>query len=295
MGTARRGDGAETRRRRRRRDRRAQCAARPAHHAARDGCPRAGHACDGRGGDARSLQPDQPARGQQGRLSGAAARGDGLRGGRTMSDFAALVLHGETGKVKPRIERLDETALPTGDVTVAVEYSTLNYKDGMILSGLGRLVRKYPHIPGVDFAGTVERSDSPDFKPGDKVVLTGWRVGEAQWGGYAQKARVKSSMLVKLPAGLSAKQAMAIGTAGFTSMMAVMALERHGLKPGAGEVLVTGAAGGLRSGAVTPLSRPRHPGAPAAGRAAPPDYLPGLGAPPPLDPAVLAQAPERPP
>src|SRR5580704_113341 len=130
-----------------------------------------------------------------------------------MGDFTALVLHEAGGKVAPRIERVDEAALPEGDVTVAVEYSTLNYKDGMILEGLGRLVRKYPHIGGVDFAGTVERSDSPDVKPGDKIVLAGWRVGEAQWGGYAQKARVKASMLVKLPAELSAKRAMAIGTA----------------------------------------------------------------------------------
>src|SRR3954447_7578740 len=107
-----------------------------------------------------------------------------------MSNFTALVLHETAGKVEPRIERVDETALPPGDVTVAVEYSTLNYKDGMILNGLGRLVRKYPHVPGVDFAGIVERSASSAFRPGDRVVLTGWRVGEARWGGYAEKARV---------------------------------------------------------------------------------------------------------
>jgi acrylyl-CoA reductase (NADPH) len=116
-----------------------------------------------------------------------------------MSDFNALVLHEAGGKIEPRIERVDEAALPPGEVTVSVEYSGLNYKDGMILNGLGRLVRKYPHIGGIDFAGTVERSDSPDFKPGDAVVLTGWRVGETQWGGFAQKARVKASMPVKLP------------------------------------------------------------------------------------------------
>src|SRR5882724_9780034 len=131
-----------------------------------------------------------------------------------MSDFTALVLHEADGKVAARIERVAEAALPPGEVTIAVEYSTLNYKDGMILNGLGRLVRKYPHVPGVDFAGTVERSDAPGFTPGDKVVLTGWRVGEAQWGGYAQKARVKASMPVKLPPGLTTKRAMAIGTAG---------------------------------------------------------------------------------
>src|SRR5712672_2938046 len=116
-----------------------------------------------------------------------------------MANFRALVLHEEGGKVAPRIEAVDEARLPPGEVLVAVEYSTLNYKDGMILNGIGRLVRSYPHVPGIDFAGTVERSDMPDFKPGEKVVLTGWRVGELHWGGYAQKARVKAAQLVKLP------------------------------------------------------------------------------------------------
>jgi acrylyl-CoA reductase (NADPH) len=211
-----------------------------------------------------------------------------------MSDFTALVLHEENGKVVPRIERVATASLPAGDVTVAVEYSTLNYKDGMVLKGIGRLVRKYPHVPGVDFAGTVERSDSPDFKPGDKVVLTGWRVGEAQWGGYAQKARVKAGMLVKLPAGLSTKRAMALGTAGFTAMLAVMALERHGLKPGDGEVLVTGAAGGLGSVAVAVLARLGHQVTASTGRAAAHDYLRALGASAIIDRASLARKPERP-
>jgi len=211
-----------------------------------------------------------------------------------MSEFTALVLREESGKVTPHIERVAESDLPAGDVIVAVDYSTLNYKDGMILNGLGRLVRKYPHVPGVDFAGTVERSDSPDFKPGDKVVLTGWRVGEAQWGGYAQKARVKSSMLVKLPDGLSAKRAMALGTAGFTAMLAVMALERHGLKPGAGEVLVTGAAGGLGSVAIAVLARLGHQVTASTGRSATHDYLRGLGAGAIIDRALLAKTPERP-
>jgi acrylyl-CoA reductase (NADPH) len=155
--------------------------------------------------------------------------------------FKALVLREvNEGNVESRIETLSETVLPEGDVTVAVEHSTLNYKDGMILQGLGRLVRRYPHIPGIDFAGTVERSDSPRFRLGDKVILTGWRVGELHWGGYAQKARVKSDWLVRLPEGMTTEQAMAVGTAGFTVMLAVMALERHGLRPGDGEVLVTG-------------------------------------------------------
>ena len=211
-----------------------------------------------------------------------------------MSDFTALVLHEEGGEVSPRIERVAASALPAGDVTVAVEYSTLNYKDGMVLKGLGRLVRKYPHVPGVDFAGTVEHSDSPAFKPGDKVVLTGWRVGEAQWGGYAQKARVKADMLVKLPAGLSAKRAMALGTAGLTAMLAIMALERHGLKPGDGAVLVTGAAGGLGSVAVAVLARLGHQVTASTGRAATHDYLRELGAATLIDRALLAKKPERP-
>src|SRR6516162_451641 len=157
-----------------------------------------------------------------------------------MAMFRALVLHEEGGKVVPRIEMVDEALLPAGEVTVAVECATLNYKDGLILQGLGRLVRAYPHIPGIDFAGTVERSEAPEFAPGDPVILTGWRVGEAQWGGYAAKARVKASFLVRRPDGLTARQAMAVGTAGLTAMLAVMAIEHHGLRPGAGDILVTG-------------------------------------------------------
>src|ERR1043166_1805960 len=168
-----------------------------------------------------------------------------------MTSFRALVLHEEGGKIVPRLEILDESRLSAGEVTVAVEYSTLNYKDGMILEGQGRLVRAYPHVPGVDFAGTVLASD---FRAGDPVILTGWRVGELHWGGYAERARVPANFLVRRPEGLSAKQAMAIGTAGFTAMLAVIALERHGLKPDAGDVLVTGAAGGVGSIAVSLLS-----------------------------------------
>src|SRR5260221_4732467 len=144
-----------------------------------------------------------------------------------MGSIKAVVLHETAGKVEARLESIEESALPDGEVLVAVESSTLNFKDGMILQGIGRLVRSYPHVPGVDFAGTVERSESPEFKPGDPVILTGWRVGEAQWGGYAEKARVKASYLVRRPEGLSARRSMAIGTAGFTAMLAVIALERH--------------------------------------------------------------------
>jgi acrylyl-CoA reductase (NADPH) len=211
-----------------------------------------------------------------------------------MATFRALVLHEEGGKVVPRIEAVDEALLPPGEVTVAVECSTLNYKDGMILQGIGRLVRSYPHIPGVDFAGIVERSQAPEFKPGDPVVLTGWRVGEAQWGGYAEKARVKASHLVHRPAGLSARQAMAIGTAGFTAMLAVIALERHGLRPGSGDVLVTGAAGGVGNVAVALLSRLGHRVVASTGRPELRSYLSELGAADFIDRTMLAAKPARP-
>jgi acrylyl-CoA reductase (NADPH) len=211
-----------------------------------------------------------------------------------MAAFRALVLHEEGGKVVPRIETVDEGLLPAGEVTVAVECSTLNYKDGLILQGLGRLVRTYPHIPGVDFAGTVERSESPEFAPGDPVILTGWRVGESQWGGYAEKARVKASFLVRRPEGLSARQAMAIGTAGFTAMLAVIALERHGLRSGAGDVLVTGAAGGVGSVAVSLLSRLGHRVVASTGRPELASYLTELGAAELVDRATLAAKPSRP-
>jgi acrylyl-CoA reductase (NADPH) len=211
-----------------------------------------------------------------------------------MATFRALVLHEEGGKVVPRIEAIDETRLPPGEVTVRVECSTLNYKDGMILQGIGRLVRTYPHIPGIDFAGTVEDSEAPEFKPGDPVILTGWRVGEAQWGGYAEKARVKASFLVRRPEGLSAHQAMAIGTAGFTAMLAVMALERHGLRPGSGDVLVTGAAGGVGSIALSVLSNLGHRVVASTGRPALQSYLSELGAAELVDRASLAAKPSRP-
>ncbi len=145
---------------------------------------------------------------------------------------------------------LDEGRLPGGDVTVAVEYSTLNYKDALCMGSGGGMVRSWPHVPGIDFAGVVEVSEDARYRPGDKVVLTGWRVGESWWGGYAEKARVKADWLVPLPSGMTTRQAMALGTAGFTAMLAVIALEAHGLDPDQGEVLVTGAAGGVGSVAV---------------------------------------------
>jgi acrylyl-CoA reductase (NADPH) len=211
-----------------------------------------------------------------------------------MPDFRALVLHEEGGKVAPRLEAVDEGRLPPGEVTVRVEYSTLNYKDGMILRGIGRLVRQYPHVPGIDFAGTVEHSESPQFKPGDKVILTGWRVGEVHWGGYAEKARVKAEWLVPLPDGLTTRQAMAIGTAGLTAMLAAIALEQHGLVAAAGEVLVTGAAGGVGSVAVAVLAQLGYRVVAATGRPQLRPYLEGLGAVDLVDRAALAARPVRP-
>ena len=194
--------------------------------------------------------------------------------------FNALVVNKdeESGKTSAAVEEISVDQLPAGDVTVAVEYSTVNYKDGLCIGPGGGLVRNYPHVPGIDFAGTVESSEDARYKSGDKVVLTGWRVGEVHWGGYAQKARVKADWLVPLPGGLDTRQAMAVGTAGFTSMLAVMALEDHGLKPGDGPVLVTGAAGGVGSVAVAILAALGHEVAGVTGRPETADYLTSLGA-----------------
>ncbi|WOI34044.1 acryloyl-CoA reductase [Tritonibacter scottomollicae] len=195
--------------------------------------------------------------------------------------FKALVMtkDADSGKASAAIEELNEDQLPDGEVTVAVDYSTVNYKDGLCLSAKGGgLVRNYPHVPGIDFAGTVEASSDDRYKSGDKVVLTGWRVGEAHWGGYAQKARVKADWLVPLPDGLDAREAMAVGTAGFTAMLAVMALEDHGLKPGQGPVLVTGAAGGVGSVATAILGHLGYEVAAVTGRPETSDYLKSLGA-----------------
>ncbi len=193
--------------------------------------------------------------------------------------FNALVVEkNEEGKTSASVTQISEDQLPEGDVTVAVEYSTVNYKDGLCIGPGGGLVRNYPHVPGIDFAGTVEASDDARYKPGDKVVLTGWRVGEAHWGGYAQKARVKADWLVPLPEGLDTKQAMAVGTAGFTAMLAVMALEDHGLKTGNGPVLVTGAAGGVGSVATAILANLGHEVAGVTGRPETANYLTSLGA-----------------
>jgi len=195
-----------------------------------------------------------------------------------MSFNALIVEKDEEGKTHAGVREIGEDRLPEAEVTVAVDYSTLNYKDGLCIGPGGGLVRNYPHIPGMDFAGTVESSSDSRYKPGDKVVLTGWRVGEAHWGGYAQKARVKADWLVPLPQGLTTRQAMAIGTAGFTAMLAVMALEDHGLTPGTGPVLVTGAAGGVGSVATAILARLGYEVAGVTGRPASAAYLESLGA-----------------
>src|SRR5262245_34002288 len=206
--------------------------------------------------------------------------------------FKALLLSEKDGKVTSQITQLDEERLPDGDVTVRVQYSTLNYKDGLILNGLGRLVRNYPHVPGVDFAGVVEASQHPRFKAGDSVILTGWRVGEAVWGGYAERARVRGDWLVRLPADLTARHAMAIGTAGFTAMLSVIALEAHA--PTSGDVLVTGAAGGVGSVAVAILAKLGYRVVASTGRADTHEYLKSLGAAEIIDRASIAQPSGKP-
>ena len=209
--------------------------------------------------------------------------------------FRALVLHqGADRKVSGEVETLPEDRLPAGDVTVAIEHSTLNYKDGLVLTSGGGLVKTWPHVGGIDLAGTVERSENPGFKPGDKVVLNGWRVGELHWGGYATKARVKGEWLVKLPPAISTRRAMAIGTAGYTSMLCVMALQKHGLEPAAGEILVTGAAGGVGSVAVAILARLGYTVVAATGRPQEAAYLKSLGAATIMDRKELTEAPDRP-
>ena len=209
--------------------------------------------------------------------------------------FNALVVEkDEDGKTSAAVQQISEADLPEAEVTVAVEYSTVNYKDGLCIGPGGGLVRNYPHVPGIDFAGTVETSSDARYNPGDKVVLTGWRVGEAHWGGYSQKARVRADWLVPLPAGLTTRQAMAVGTAGFTAMLAVMALEDHGLKPGHGEVLVTGAAGGVGSVAVAILAALGHEVAAVTGRPETEAYLRDLGATRIVPRAELAETVKRP-
>lgn len=213
----------------------------------------------------------------------------------TSGEFRALILEEKDGKVSPSLQTVPDEALPQGDVTVRIAYSDLNYKDGMVVKGLGRLVRQYPHVPGIDFSGVVESSESARFRPGDEVILTGWRVGEVHWGGYAGKARVRSDWLVPLPEGLSLREAMAVGTAGFTAMLAVMSLEEHGLRPeNKGEVLVTGAAGGVGSIAVALLAHLGYRVAAVTGRQDTHGYLRDLGAATIIDRTEIETPPKGP-
>src|SRR3954470_21852774 len=172
-----------------------------------------------------------------------------------MAKFKAIVVEKADKGQTVILAEFDEANLMDGDVTVRVHWSTINYKDGLAITGKSPVVRRFPMIPGIDFAGEVESSSDPNWKPGDKVILNGWGTGETHLGAYAQKSRVKGSWLVRLPSGMTERDAMAIGTAGYTAMLAVMALERHGLKPSSGAILVTGAAGGVGSVAITLLAK----------------------------------------
>ena len=207
---------------------------------------------------------------------GTAFRGYEWRG--YVPTFKAIVVDKSDGGQKVHLTDFDEADLMDGDVTVRVEWSTVNYKDGLALTGKAPVVRRFPMIAGIDFAGTVESSTHPQWRPGDRVILNGWGLGEAHLGGYAEKARVKGDWLVRLPARNSARGAMAIGTAGFTAMLAVMALERHGVTPRHGPVIVTGAAGGLGSIAVALLAKLGFAVIASTGRPTEADYLRDLGA-----------------
>ncbi|MEO0342359.1 MAG: MDR family oxidoreductase [Pseudomonadota bacterium] len=195
-----------------------------------------------------------------------------------MSFNALMVRKDDEGKTSAMVEEIGLDDLPQGNVVVDVEYSTVNYKDGLCIGPGGGLVRNYPHVPGIDMSGTVSSSEDDRYKTGDRVVLTGWRYGEVHWGGYAQKTRVNADWLVPLPDAISTKQAMGVGTAGITAMFALMALEEHGLKTGQGPVLVTGAAGGVGSVATAILANLGYEVAAVTGRPETADYLKGLGA-----------------
>jgi acrylyl-CoA reductase (NADPH) len=192
--------------------------------------------------------------------------------------FKAVLIERDAQSYRAAVQPLDEARLPAGDVTVRIDYSTLNYKDALAITGKGPVVRQFPMVPGIDFAGTVQSSSDPAYKNGDKVLLNGWGVGENHWGGLAQMARVKGDWLIPLPSALTSRQAMAIGTAGYTAMLCVMALERHGLTPDSGEILVTGAAGGVGSVALAVLSKLGFRVAAVTGRPAEADFLKQLGA-----------------
>lgn len=208
--------------------------------------------------------------------------------------FRALVLTLTDDDLIAEVQTLDDDRLPQGDVTVDVEWSSLNYKDGMILRGVGRLVRDFPHVPGVDLAGTVVESDSDRFAPGDRVVCTGFFVGERWWGGYAQRARLRSEWLVKVPGSLTTRQTMEVGTAGLTAMLCVDALERDGLRPDSGPVLCTGAAGGVGSYAVHLLAQLGYQVTASTGRPETEQYLRDIGATDVISREEIADAPAKP-
>ncbi|HAT7592466.1 oxidoreductase [Citrobacter sp. TBCS-15] len=190
----------------------------------------------------------------------------------------ALILEQQDGKTLASVQPLDENQLPEGDVTVDVHWSSLNYKDALAITGKGKIIRNFPMIPGIDFAGTVRASEDPRFHTGQEVLLTGWGVGENHWGGLAERARVKGDWLVALPQGLDGRKAMVIGTAGFTAMLCVMALEDAGIRPQDGEIVVTGASGGVGSTAVALLHKLGYQVAAVSGRESTHDYLKSLGA-----------------
>ncbi|KQT26808.1 MAG: MDR family oxidoreductase [Bradyrhizobium sp.] len=210
-----------------------------------------------------------------------------------MATFKAIRIDKADKGTTAQLTQFDEAELMDGDVTVRVEWSTLNYKDGLALTGKAPVVRRFPMIAGIDFAGTVEASSHPQWKAGDKVVCTGWGMGETHLGAYAEKARVKGDWLVALPQGLSARDAMAIGTAGFTAMLAVLALEKHGISPKSGPVVVTGAAGGVGSVAIAVLAKLGYHVIASTGRASEADYLKQLGAAEIIDRSELS-APAKP-
>lgn len=204
--------------------------------------------------------------------------------------FKAIVLEKTDAGVLAEVRELADDALPEGDVTIRIDYSTLNYKDGLAITGKAPVVRKYPMVPGIDLAGTVEASSHAGWKAGDRVVLNGWGVGETHWGGLAQKARLRGDWLVPLPAAFTAQQAMAIGTAGYTAALCVLALERHGVTPAQGEILVTGASGGVGSVAIALLAKRGYTVVAATGRLQEAAYLKSLGAAEVIDRAQFAEA-----
>jgi acrylyl-CoA reductase (NADPH) len=204
--------------------------------------------------------------------------------------FKAVLIERDDQPHRAGIKSLDEAQMPAGDVTVRVDYSTLNYKDALAITGKGPVVRQFPMVPGIDFAGTVQSSSNPDVRMGERVLLNGWGVGESHWGGLAQVARVKAEWLIPVPAAFTTRQAMAIGTAGYTAMLCVIALERHGVTPDSGEILVTGAAGGVGSIAVAVLSKLGFRVAAVTGRPGESDFLKQLGAAEVLDRSAFAAA-----